>query len=476
MKRFFIFIFFISASYIQAQVTYTVTVPTGTNACFIAGDMTGWGLMQMTQVSSNVFTITISYATASQQYKYCSGPLWNFNEVTSIGGYVANRSYNANDVVVRWAALWDFTNNYPPTVSSGSIKRFWFTSTLVDNRYVDVWLPNGYSSALRYNVLYMHDGQMLFDKSTTWNGQEWNVDSIMGVLSSGGKIEPTIVVGISSNGNKRQAEYFPEKVIPAIPEPQKSNLESLFYGTTRGDAYLKFIVTELKPFIDSAFSTNPGFAHTYIAGSSMGGLISLYAYCEYPQIFSGAACLSTHWIGTFADNADIPNAIAAYVKQNIPPQKDRKIYFDHGTVGFDSYYGPYQLKIDSLFIAAGYTSSNFTSLIFQGADHNENAWQARFSIPAAFILSGTSLGITGNEERTTAYSYTAYPNPARNRVYILRPGETSEKQVTVYDVTGREVIHVRTTSGSVDISRLPAGMYFMHIVDTKTSIVKFIKY
>ena len=237
----FITLLILSVINVSAQVTYTVTVPSGTNACFIAGEMTGWGLMQMTQVSTNKFTITISYATTSQQYKYCSGPLWNFNEVTSGGAYVANRSYSANDVVARWAAVWNFTNNYPPTVSSGSIQRFWFSSKSVDNRFVDVWLPTGYSTSVKYNVLYMHDGQMLFDKSTTWNGQEWNVDSIMGVLSSGGKIEPTIVVGISSNGNKRQAEYFPEKVIPAIPEPQKSNLESLFYGTTRGDAYLKFI-------------------------------------------------------------------------------------------------------------------------------------------------------------------------------------------------------------------------------------------
>jgi enterochelin esterase-like enzyme len=322
----------------------------------------------------------------------------------------------------------------------------------------------------------MHDGQMLFDKSTTWNGQEWNVDSIMGNLTSGGKIEPTIVVGIQSNGNKRQAEYFPEKVIPSIPVPQKSNLESLFYGTTRGDAYLKFIVTELKPFIDSVFSTTPEFEHTYIAGSSMGGIISLYAYCEYPQVFSRAACLSTHWIGTFSDNADIPNAIAAYVKQNTPSPNGRKIYFDHGSIGLDSCYDPYQLKVDSLFIAAGYTSSNFLSRIFQGADHNENAWQARFSIPAAFILSGSSLGINDAAEKQSSYSYVVYPNPARSKVYISKADNKSEKQIKIFDITGREVYTVRTLESSINISTLPTGMYFMRILDGKISIVKFIKY
>jgi len=459
-----------------AQVTYTVTVPAGTNACFIAGEMSGWSQMQMVSTGTNTYSITISYATTAQQYKYCCGPAWNYNEVTSSGGYVANRSHSTSDIVARWAIVWNFTNNFPPTVSSGSIVRHWLQSSLVDGRYIDVWLPNGYSSAKKYNVLYMHDGQMLFDATTTWNGQEWNVDGIMGTLSNNGVIDPTIVVGIHSNGNKRHAEHFPEKVITTIPEPQKTNLESLFYGTTRGDAYLKFIVTELKPFIDSVYATNAGQQNTFIAGSSMGGLISLYAYCEYPQIFSRAACLSTHWIGTFSDNADIPNAIIAYVKQKLPSPEGRKIYFDHGTVGLDAYYGPYQQRVDSLITIAGYTSVNWESLIYQGADHNETAWQARFSTPATCISANTTLAVNDVMAKTERYSYVAYPNPARSKVYIEQVGQGTEKSITIFDIMGREVLSLRTQANSIDVSRLSAGMYFMRILDSKISLVKFIKH
>ena len=350
----------------MGQVTYTVTVPDGTNACFIAGDMTGWNQMQMTQQSSNVFAVTIPYATTSQKYKYCSGPSWNFTETTAEGGNIVNRGYSSIDTVDRWAIIWDFTNNFPPTVASGTIIRHWFLSDIVDNRYIDVWLPDGYNSSLKYSVLYMNDGQMLFDASATWNKKEWDVDGTLGSLIANGTINRTIVVAIHNNGNKRHAEFFPEKVIDNIPEPQKSELESLFFGTTRADDYLKFIVTELKPFIDNNYSTFTDQQHTCIAGSSMGGLISLYAFCEYPEIFSRAACLSTHWIGTFSDNRQIPDALVSYMNQYLPAANNRKIYFDHGTVGVDSYYGSYQINADKILRAKGYTICKYGVPGFSG--------------------------------------------------------------------------------------------------------------
>jgi|GEM_PF-981476 len=459
-----------------AQLLYTVKVPTGTNACFIAGEMTGWALTQMHKQDANTYTITIPNAASNQQYKYSSGPAWNFTEVLSTGGFVANRNYKITDTVEKWSVVWNFSNNIPPSVSSGKVERHWFHSNFVDDRYIDVWLPDNYNNSVKYNVLYMQDGQMLFDATLAWNGQEWDVDGTMGKLLSDKVINPTIVVGIHNMGNKREAEYFPEAVINAIPQPQKADLESLFFGSTRADDYLKFIVTELKPFIDSAYSTNKTVRNTFIAGSSLGGLVSLYAYCEYPEVFSGAACLSTHWIGTFTDNFQIPEAIINYLKLKLPQPEGRKIYFDHGTIGLDAYYGKYQSVVDSLFNAKGYFSANFSSQVFPGADHNENSWKARFNIPAIFLFPETTSIVQNGQKLIINDQLKIYPNPTNSVLSIAQSGSVKGMRIKIYNIAGKEVMNLTTHEASIDVSMLPAGIYFMQVIDKNPHTVKFIKY
>lgn len=160
----------------------------------------------------------------------------------------------------------------------------------------------------------------------------------------------------------------------------------LMPGGPLADNYLKFITSELKPFIDATYSTKPDQKNTFIAGSSMGGLISMYAICEYPQIFSGAGCLSTHWIGTFDNNKEIPAAFNEYLKQHLPSPRNHKIYFDHGTVGLDANYPEFQKMIDATVKAAGYTDKSLMTLEFLGDDHNETCWAARLHIPLTFLL------------------------------------------------------------------------------------------
>jgi len=153
------------------------------------------------------------------------------------------------------------------------------------------------------------------------------------------------------------------------------------------DNYLKFLVDELKPYIDSHFSTRKDRKNTFTAGSSMGGLISIYAICEYPQIFGGAACMSTHWPGTFTtvDNP-VPAAFMQYLSTHLPSPKTHKIYFDHGSATLDAMYRPYQLQADSLMKVAGYTDANWMSREFPGADHSERSWHKRLDTPMLFLL------------------------------------------------------------------------------------------
>lgn len=112
----------------------------------------------------------------------------------------------------------------------------------------------------------------------------------------------------------------------------------------------------------------------------MGGLISCYAISEYPEVFGGAACLSTHWPA-------INGVFLNYVKTNLPDPQNHKIYFDYGTQTLDSLYEPYQLIVDSLMIKRGYNKNvNWLTRKFEGAKHDENSWKSRLHIPLEFLL------------------------------------------------------------------------------------------
>lgn len=283
-----------------------------------------------------------------------------------------------------------------PRVGSGTIQRLeQFPSKYISARNIDVWLPEGYSASNKYAVLYMHDGQMLFDSTTTWNGQEWGVDETMGRLLRMHKIKNCIVVGIWNNGVTRHSDYFPQKPFEALPKTLQDSLlnekrngaNPLFPVPVRSDQYLQFLVLELKPYIDAHFSTRKDRKHTFIAGSSMGGLISLYAICEYPGIFGGAACLSTHWPGTFSvENNPIPAAFVQYVNTHLPPPSTHRIYFDYGTATLDAWYEPFQRRIDGVMKRHKYKGRHWTTRKFEGADHSERAWRARLEIPLMFLL------------------------------------------------------------------------------------------
>ncbi len=155
------------------------------------------------------------------------------------------------------------------------------------------------------------------------------------------------------------------------------------------DEYLMFLVHELKPYVDSAYSTLAGPDHTFLMGSSMGGLISLYAVCEYPKIFGGAACLSTHWplaIPQQEPTFDIPSTFRQYLDNYLPSPSNHKFYFDHGTATLDSLYKPHQNLIDSIMVKHGYTSENWMTKEFPGDEHSEVAWARRLHVPLEFLF------------------------------------------------------------------------------------------
>jgi predicted alpha/beta superfamily hydrolase len=275
-----------------------------------------------------------------------------------------------------------------PTVSSGKIERIInFKSKYVDERNIDVWLPENYNQNTKYSVVYMQDGQMLFDSLNNWNKKEWQVDETVSRLIKDKKIKDCIVVGIWNNGKYRFSEYFPQKYLNTVSENFKKEYISTFLqNKPQSDNYLKFIVEELKPTIDKKYSTKTEKEFTFIIGSSMGGMISMYAISEYPNVFGGAGCLSIAWISRFEKNFELPLSAFNYLQKNTPSPMNHKIYMDHGTIEMDSMYSTYQNFVDEIIRDKGYSDANYKSLIFENTGHNENDWAKRLYIPFVFLL------------------------------------------------------------------------------------------
>ena len=279
-----------------------------------------------------------------------------------------------------------------PKVSSGVVRRIEkLPSQFVDPRNVDVWLPDGYTEKKRYAVVYMHDGQMLFDAESTWNKQEWQVDEVVGQLIKAHRIRNCIVVGIWNNGGYRHSEYFPQKTLAELPADTRNYIvKNSLKDRPQADNYLKFLVEELKPFIDKNYSTRKDRENTFIAGSSMGGLISMYAICEYPNVFGGAAGLSTHLPMVLDDKVPnietVPLAFRHYLEINLPKVGSHKIYFDHGDKTLDALYPPLQAKVDDIMQERGFTKRWWVTRAFPGEEHSEQSWAKRLSIPFEFLL------------------------------------------------------------------------------------------
>ncbi len=228
---------------------------------------------------------------------------------------------------------------------------------LNNHRDILVYLPPSYDATVRpYPVIYMHDGQNLFDRATSFGGQEWQVDETMEDLSREGL--EAIVVGIPHMGASRVQEYNP------FPD----------FRDGQGELYLDFITDILKPMIDRDFRTQPEREHTGLIGSSMGGLISLYGFFHRPQTFGFAGVMSPAlWIagGAIYDDVKASNFVPG------------KIYLDNGTRESSA------RKMNAILAEKGYaTNRDLLYVIEQEGEHHEPAWARRLPDALRFLLAG----------------------------------------------------------------------------------------
>lgn len=308
-----------------------------------------------------------------------------YSNVCRVAGFLSVAAFAAMPVAASTAAPIQHADR-------GTVERHVvYSPQLSDSITVDVWIPEGYDTEgdARLPVLYMHDGQNLYDRSTTWNHQAWEMDSVASRLIDEGAIQPVLIVGIHSDPATRVSQLMPQQAVADAGLDRLMAEVKLKGQPVLGDRYVEFVTSTLKPMIDSTYRTLPDREHTAVMGSSMGGLMSLYLICRAPDLFGGAGCLSTHWYGTLDAGNVFGDALMNFMEKNLPDPATHRLYFDHGTETIDAYYGPWEEKALDIARQKGYRDGcNLDSYVDEGAAHTEDAWAGRVEKPLRFLFGG----------------------------------------------------------------------------------------
>nr|WP_206204267.1 alpha/beta hydrolase-fold protein [Thermococcus sp. 18S1] len=359
-------------------VTFIVSVPDYTpenDSVYIAGDFNGWNPgdenYRLRKRDDGKWEITLEFRRGTKiEFKFTRGS-WETVEKGRNGEEIPNRA-----LVLEESGRYEFTvyhwRDYVEEVGVGThtivgnVTTFkMFMPQLNRTRRIWVYLPPDYGkSDRRYPVLYMHDGQNLFDRATSFAG-EWRVDEALEKLFRERNFS-IIVVGIDNGGEKRIDEYSPWR--------------NEAYGRGgEGDAYIRFIVETLKPYIDSHYRTLPN--ETGIMGSSLGGLISIYAGFKYPETFRYVGAMSS----AFWFNPEIYD----FVRN--APEGPEKIYIDWGTLEGSDPSGMIETnrKMVEVLKERGYVEGeNLLVIEDEGATHNEYYWSRRFPDAVLWLFGG----------------------------------------------------------------------------------------
>ena len=366
----------VAAAPVHAQLTLRLTqVPPGTPAdaaIYVAGNFNGWNAAspdyRMTAQGGEYFITLREPVNGPVEFKFTLGS-WDTAEADPAGRDVANRivTVPATGVATYTGAVtgWVDPRTRPRAASTATrgvslLSEAFPMAELGRTRRVWLYLPPGYAtSGKRYPVLYLHDGQNVFDAATAFAG-EWGVDEALDALHAQG--DPgAIVVAVDNGGQKRLDEYSPWK--------------NARHGGGEGDAYVDFLANTLKPYVDRHYRTRPGSASTGIMGSSMGGLISLYAGLKYPEVFGR--------VGVFSPALWFSPAIFSYAAAADPRRPRPRFYFVTGAregAAPEVYVRDQRRMVDTL-AALGFREE-VSAAIRPDGEHAEWFWRREF--PAAY--------------------------------------------------------------------------------------------
>ncbi len=357
------FLFFISFLCIQntfGQVTFVVdSLPENTPknaAIYISGDFEGWtGGQEKYKLSQkgDQYSITLPKQEGVINFLFTQGS-WKIVEK----GIEGNRTYtyrNKIDTIKIQISNWEDNSTKKSTAAKNVVvlSEDFYMPELDRKRKIRIYLPPDYDAAnKKYPVMYMHDGQNLFDYNTSFAG-EWEVDETLNKLYQENGFG-LIVIGIDNGGNKRMDEYSPWKIGK--------------YGGGEGDAYVEFIVKTLKPYVDKNYRTKPERENTAIIGSSMGGLISHYAGLKYPDTFGV--------VGAFSPSFWLSDSCYDFATNHSDNHKT-KMYFLAGDNESETMVSNLDKMIE-LMKANGFNKENIKSKIVLDGEHNEKLWRENF--------------------------------------------------------------------------------------------------
>jgi predicted alpha/beta superfamily hydrolase len=412
-----------------AQLTIKVTAipantPPGSNI-HVAGTFNNWdpgdATKILTPLGGGQFQIVLNPPVGTVEYKFTRGS-WATVEGNATGGYLANRvvTYNGQPKTVNVSILsWQGQSGTSGTAAANvQILDDAFSIPQL-NRTRRVWLylpPDYFTTTKHYPVLYMQDAQNLFDEQTSFSG-EWKVDESLNQLQAQGDYG-CIVVGIDNGGQYRLDEYSPW-------------VNAQYNEGGDGDEYVTFMVNTLKPYIDANYRTLPGRLTTGVAGSSMGSLISMYAFSERQDIFSKAGILSpAFWFG----GNNPASHVASHTKQG-----NSRVYFmcgaDEEEDGNQSnYVVEDMMEVANAMTTAGFTPSEKQIKIPADGKHSEWFWAREFPDAYVWLFAGA---VTGNSEPQTSTTLEIYPNPAGSWVRFAGIDSDEKVSVKIYNASGK---------------------------------------
>jgi predicted alpha/beta superfamily hydrolase len=358
----------------QVKVTFIVdkvaALEASNQSLYLAGDFNNWSAADITWKmqldGTGRYQLTKTMQKGNYSFKITKGT-WESVECNAAGGDIANRDIVISHDTIIVINVKGWRDDHPAeqkkhTASTNVhiISENFDMAQLGRQRRIWIYLPADYATShKKYPVIYMHDGQNLFDEYTSGYG-EWGIDEILDKLPAN---EESIIIGIDHGGDYRITEY----------DPYDSK-----YGKGRGDDYVDFLVNTLKPYIDKNYRTEKGAKHTTIAGSSMGGLISMYAILKYPDVFGNA--------GVFSPAFWIAPDIYQFAEQKRLPAKAR-VYFVCGDIEDKTMVADMKKMVEIL-QAKGIDEANIPTVIMQGEKHNEKQWNKDFPAFYSWLIRG----------------------------------------------------------------------------------------
>lgn len=444
MKKFLLLLVLITVQ-ITAQITLKITaIPANTpsgSTIYVAGTFNNWNpaLTPMVSDGNGNYIYTVPEGTGVLEYKFTRGA-WSSVEANATGNDIPNRSANftgsaqtLNLTVQSWKDLGGAGN--PSTAASNVhiLSNNFAIPQLNRTRKIWIYLPPDYETSTKtYPVLYMEDGQNLFDNVTSFSG-EWQVDETLNTLFAQGDYG-AIVIGIDNGGASRINEYTPWN------NPQ--------YGGGEGDQYMQFVAETLKPYVDANYRTKPAKEFNALIGSSLGALISNYGGVKYSQTFSKIGSFSlAYWIVNTQFNNYITNSTADL--------SGMRIYFVAGSGESSTIVNEIQTVKNNL-QTKGLTTANTLVKIDSYGQHNENYWKGEFSAAYKWLFQTTPLATTDISKKKTEAIF------GKNQIFIKGLSKNSEAKI--YEMSGRMVEKIQLKNGTNELKNaLSKGNYILHV-------------